>query len=186
MVKNTEERLWKIFENTNKWLEYAERKNTYALTFIGFQLTLLTALVNEVSPWLYVSLVCLGICFLLTILSLFPVTWIFTLQEERTKKAKVCREHKDLSNHSNKQLDGLEYSENLIFYGHISRHSNESYVDRLEKRLGVQISGVYALECLCNQIVVNSRIAATKFKFFKLISALMVIGQLFFIVSILA
>ena len=35
-----EDKLWRIFNNVNHWLDHGERKSSILLTFIGIQLTI--------------------------------------------------------------------------------------------------------------------------------------------------
>jgi len=71
-----EDKLWRILENVNKWLDYAERKNTILLSFIGIQLTVWKTFIKVPNGWLIAAYVFLGICFLVTLISFFPQTFI--------------------------------------------------------------------------------------------------------------
>jgi len=109
--QNIEDKLWRIFENVNKWLEYAEKKNGVALVFIGVQLTVLKVLSTEIDCWMLAALVALGLCFLSTLWSFFPVTRISFL-------SRFC------SNSWEKPSD----KDNLLFFGHIRKYSHKAYL----------------------------------------------------------
>jgi hypothetical protein len=162
-----EERLWRIFENVNNWLKYAEQKNTLLLTFIGIQITLIRLFTKALDRWLIASLIFLGFCFIVCLLSFFPRTrissWLFEFMIRRGG-------------------DQAE-SDNLIFFGHIVKYTTDQYIAKMQKYLNGEIQGHRNLENLCSQIVVNSEIASAKFNFFKVSGWLMVIGQFLFLLS---
>ena len=166
--KNVEETLWRVFENINRWLQYAERKNAVVLTFIGIQLTLIKVLVKDIDGWLFIlSLVVLGLCFVTTLISFFPQTiipWWFYFYS--------------------KSSDETSEEDNLLFYGHIKKYSQSAYVDTMEKYLGGVIRGHRTLEDLCGQIVRNSEIASKKFRIFKVTAVLLIAGQILLLISL--
>ncbi len=162
-----EERLWRIFENVNNWLKYAEQKNTLLLTFIGIQITLVKLFMKAFDGWLMASLIFLGLCFLICLMSFFPRTrisrWWFDFMVRRTN------EHAQ--------------SHNLIFFGHVAKYTTDEYIAKMEEYLNGEIQGHRNLEDLCNQILVNSQIASAKLNFFKVSVWLMIIGQFLFLLS---
>ena len=161
-----DEKLWRVFENVNKWLEYSEQKNAIILTFIGLQLTIGSIFIKNSDVWFKVSAIILGICFLLTLLSFFPKTAIPNWIYNRAKSSRKPSEN-----------------DNLIFYGDIIKYSQQEYIEKLEKYFSGEIKGHKDLEDICTQITVNSQIAFTKYRVFKTITWLMVIGQMLFLAS---
>ncbi len=163
-----DDKLWRIFENVNSWLKYAENKNAYILAFIGAQLTLLSLLKFQITEWIMVSFIFLGLCFLVCILSFYPKTiisrWLYDLAS--SNKAP----HDD---------------DNLLFYGDITKYSVNQYIEVMQKYLDCKIKGNKYLQDICGQIVVNSNIANAKFNMYKMSFWLMILGQLFFLISFL-
>ena len=167
MQQNIEDKLWRIFENVNKWLEYSERKNGVALVFIGVQLTILKVSSEEADCWMQAALVALGLCFFSTLLSFFPVTRISFL-------SRFC------SNSWKKPSD----KDNLLFFGHIMKYSHKAYLNAIGKYFKVDIQGQKILEDLCAQIVENSKITSRKFNIFKVTVCLMLAGQILLMISL--
>ena len=163
-----EEKLWRLFENINYWLEYAERKNTIILTLIGIQITLGKIFIKSLTIdfWLIASFLFLALCFILALISFFPKTAI----------AQYIYFWPISSNHQ-KETD------NLLFYGHITKYSVKEYIEKMEKYFNGKIRGHKNLEDLCNQIVVNSHITSTKFNIFKVNTWFMIIGQILLLIS---
>lgn len=163
-----EERLWRIFQNINYWLQYAERKNALILTFIGIQITLIKIFIKTLDAWLVASFVFLGFCFLLAIFSFLPRTrisrWWFDFMIKPSNEAGE--------------------NDNLLFYGHVAKYTVKEYTEKIEKYLNGTIHGHRNLEDLCSQIVVNSQITSAKFNFFKITVWLMMIGQFLLLVSL--
>ncbi|MFX0198810.1 MAG: Pycsar system effector family protein [Candidatus Hodarchaeota archaeon] len=161
-----EDKLWKVFLNVNKWLEYAEKKNTLILSFIGIQLTFVRLFIDKINVLQLIAMSFLGLCFLITLISFFPKTvipwWVYTWAQSK-KEPNV--------------------NDNLLFYGHITKYSVKSYIENLEKYFGETISGHKYLEDLCNQIVVNSQITTTKYNMFKATTWLMIVGQVLLFLS---
>lgn len=162
-----EEKLWKIFKNTNKWLEYSEKKNALLLTFIGIQLTLIRLFSNEVKGLSFLSFTILSICFILAIISFFPKTSI----------------PKNTYNWGFPK-NSINKNDNLIFYGDIAKYNAEQYISAMETYLNGEISNDKYLVDICTQIVINSEISLVKFIIFKAAIWLMGVGQLLFFVSL--
>lgn len=163
-----EDKLWRIFENINSWLKYAENKNAYILAFIGTQLTLLNAFKIQITGWKIVSFIFLGLCFLVCILSFYPKTvissWLY---------------------HISGSNQGPNNSDNLLFYGDIAKYFVNQYIDVMQKYLNCEIKGNKYLEDICGQIVVNANITNAKFNMYKMSFWLRILGQLFFLISFL-
>ncbi len=161
-----ESRLWKIFDNVNKWLEFSEKKNAFIVTLITTQLTLIKLFSKDLTVISYISLLFLMICLILTIISFFPKMII-----ERITSG---------SSHS-KELTAQ--NDNLIFFGDISQYGKNQYIKRLETNYHWTITGDNYLESLCEQIVVNSKIIMIKLKLFKISIFIMIIGQFLLFLS---
>lgn len=163
-----EEKLWAIFRTVNTWLEFAEKKNTYLLTFVGLQFTIIKACSLPTNFWLAACIITLLLSLLLCILSFFPVT---RMAEYIYKLTTRKRSHED--------------ADNLLFYGHIAKYSANEYVEAMEKYLKGAIKNDKYLTDLCLQIVANSTITAEKFELFKFNFWLLIIAEIFFAISFL-
>jgi hypothetical protein len=161
------EELWKIFENVNSWLKYAENKNTYIITFIGAQITIMKYFNCPLNFWLKVSFIFLGLCLFVCFCSFFPKTSISAWLYYFTK-----------SNDDKKDTD------NLLFYGDIAKYSLDNYIEKMSKHLKSEIKGDKYLEDLCSQIIINSSIAKAKFNLFKISFWFMLLGQISFVISL--
>ncbi|NUM78330.1 hypothetical protein HUU40_28545 [candidate division KSB1 bacterium] len=114
-----QEQLWKIFDNINFWLNYAERKNSLLLTVIGLQITAINLFSSEIDWILKVSLALLFLGFLVTLFSFFPRT--------RTQ----------ILNHSSKRKP-IGPLDNLLFYDDIAKYSLDEYFVEIGKCFGEQ------------------------------------------------
>jgi hypothetical protein len=162
---NMESTLWYIFNNVNRWLEHAEKKNMVLLTVMALQLTLMKTLVATTSIWLILAYVSLGLCFLINLISFLPVTeipkWLYSWSDAISPPAE---------------------NDNLLFFMHISKYSLPDYIASLQKLLGSEITNKY-YENICSQIVINSIIAASKYRMFKVSFWFMIAGQILFLFS---
>lgn len=163
-----EEKLWAIFRTVNTWLEFAEKKNAYLLTFVGLQFTLIKACSLPTNFWLIGCIITLLLSLLLCILSFFPVTGMAEYIYKLTARQKKP-----------------EDTDNLLFYNHIAKYSADEYVAAMEKYLKGAIKNDKYLTDLCLQIVANSTITDEKFELFKLNFWLLVIAEIFFAISFL-
>jgi len=164
---NTEDRLWRIFENVNKWLEYGERKNVVLLTFMGIQITVLKLFNGTNNGFFTASIAVLIVCFLSTLYSFLPQTRIPNVFKYFSKNTTEPNE-----------------SDNLVFFGHIKKYSQIRYIDALEKYLNMNIKGNKYFDDLCAQIVINSQIASRKFDTFKATVSLMILAQILLAISL--
>lgn len=164
-----EDQLWRIFENINGWLRYAEKKNTFILAFLGIQLTLIK-LFSETCNWiLIISLIFSGLTLLIVIFSFIPEveipSWLYFSPLS-------------FSNYA-------DDTDNLLFFGHIEKYSQWEYIEKMEAYFKINIKEQKYLEDLCAQIILNSKITSNKFYMFKLATILLLCGQLFFVLSFL-
>lgn len=163
-----DDKLWKVFENINRWLDFAERKNGLLVTFLGVQLSFQKAFFKEVDGWFLASIVFLGLCFLLVMVSFYPKIripdWLFYWADG-----------------SGKASGG----DNGLFYGHIAKYSQRDYIAFMEKALGETIAGDKFREDVCGQIVINAGVADRKYRLYQLSAWLMIPGEVCFVISIL-
>lgn len=162
-----ENQLWKIFDNINTWLQFSEKKNSFIVTIIATQLTLIKLFSNNLTPLSYISLFFLMICLILTIISFFPKTAIdkITLGFSRPKGP-------------------IKKNDNLIFFADIAQYSKAQYIKKVETTFSSTITGNNYLESLCEQIIVNSKIILIKLKLFKISIFMMIIGQFLLFLSL--
>jgi len=161
--------LWKIFDTVDMALKYAESKNTYILTFIGTQMTVVKFLNLHLDFALKTSLIFLGITVSLCICSFFPksevTAWLYYLANMHHKPSE---------------------RDNLLFFGDIVKYTHNGYIDKMEKMMSTEIRGNKYLEQLCLQIVENAEIANEKFNIFRASFGLMLVGEIFFIMSVMS
>jgi hypothetical protein len=74
--------------------------------------------------------------------------------------------------------------DNILYYGDIIKYTVDGYIGVMENSLGGAIRGNSYLENLCKQIVINAGIANDKFRLFKLSFSVMLIGEIFFALSL--
>lgn len=152
-----EERLWKIFNNVNRWLEFAEKKNALMMTFIGVQLGVSKYIVKEPGIVMKIGIGFLLFGFLVTVSSFLP-------------KIKISKRRR-------RKRRGIG---NLIYFGDIAGYSIEDYIEALETAYKGTIKGNKINKDLADEIVINSRIASRKYNCFKLAVRFLLIGQILF------
>jgi hypothetical protein len=162
--------LWKIFENINKWIDYAEKKNAIILTFIGIQITLLKLFIPSIKGLVLFGILFLSFCLIFSVVSFFPIinlqNLILKLSLQNIKK-----------NRKNNSMV------NIIYFGDIVNFSKQEYIEHLENIFKTRISDNTYLVALCEQILANSTIALRKFLLFRICAFLMIIGQTLFALS---
>jgi hypothetical protein len=153
-----------IFNNINDWLKFAEAKNAALIAFNGAIIMGCLSLIKEPPPhlpvwylWMVVVLVALStFC---ALLSFYPKT--------------------------------AAPGNNLYFYDHIYRYSSKQYLEYLSAALpndqarnsiggdSAKVSAArekHLTEHLAEQIVINSKIASRKYKYFKVALSLLMTG----------
>jgi len=162
-----ETKLWQIFNNVNRWLEYAEKKNAIVMTFIGIQLTIGKFFVKKPDTLLIIGIGFLALGFFIIMFSFIPKftppKWLKFMGITAKKKNPM--------------------KDNLLFYGDIVKYSVTEYCNAMEIYLDGKVKGNKLFEDLCEQIVTNSCIAYAKYKFFKIATWFLFVGQMFFITS---
>lgn len=154
--KESSDRLKFIFDNVNNWLKFAESKNAALLVansafiFQVFRILIDDENINKfVYFYLVICIVLAAISACLCLLSFVPKISIPSISTGEYVQ---------------------EENANLIFYGHIAMFTPNKYWEAL--RTQNIISEEYAqdkfLAAIANQIVINSKIALTKYIFFRI------------------
>lgn len=177
---NHEEQLYKIFNNVNDWLKFAEAKNFGLLTLnaaIVFGLTQITfnndSVIKMVAFCVFVPFSILS--FIPCLISLFPIV---TKIESKNKKGEVRNSMKFINYLSNK-IDKDKSFENIHFYGYLKDLKEEKFEEKFLKKTGSKDEFTTYERELVTQILYNSRITSLKYKFFKIGAFLFLIGILF-------
>lgn len=174
---NYEEQLYKIFNNVNDWLKFAEAKNFGLLTLnaaIVFGLTQITfsneSVIKIVAFCVFVPFSILS--FIPCLISLFPV---ITKIESKNKKGELRNSMKFINYLSNK-IDKDKSFENIHFYGYLKDLKEEKFEKEFLKKTGSKDEFTTYERELVTQILYNSRITSLKYKFFKIGAFLFLIG----------
>jgi hypothetical protein len=180
---NHEEQLYKIFNNVNDWLKFAEAKNFGLLTLnaaIVFGLTQITfsndSVIKTVAFCVFVPFLILS--FIPCLISLFPIV---TKIESKNKKGEIRNSMKIVNYLSNK-IDKDKSFENIHFYGYLKDLKEDKFEEEFLKKTGSKETFTSYETELVSQILYNSRITSLKYKFFKIGAFLFLFGL---IVSIL-
>jgi hypothetical protein len=154
METNTEIKY--IFGNINEWLKYAEAKNG---GLIVFNSALIIGILSSYSscnhllfkPSIVVGMISFGVSIFLSLLSQFPVT------------QNLIQNSKSLVN------------PNIYFFGHLSQLNVDKFIDEFKAVYATFVPTKFDKD-LINQIIVNSKITATKFLIFKYSTYITVFG----------
>ena len=174
---NHEEQLYKIFNNVNDWLKFAEAKNFGLLTLnaaIVFGLTQISFGDNNVikTVGFYVFVPFSILSFLPCLISLFPIV---TKIESKNKKGKIRNSMKFINYLSNK-IDEDKPFENIHFYGYLKDLKEDKFEEEFLKKIGSADKFTKYETELATQILYNSRITSLKYKFFKIGAFLFFLG----------
>jgi hypothetical protein len=161
-----ENNLWKIFDNINRWLDFAEKKNAIILTIIAIQITLIKSFIFSLNLLALAGILILSMCLIVSIISFFP---ILNLQKIILKVIPRRKSYQEL--------------DSIIYFGDIANFSKAEYIEKIERTFNMKISDNSFFLNLCDQIVANSHIANRKFLLFRICAFLMIIGQTLFILS---
>lgn len=150
--EKVQEQLRFTLSSVNDWLKFAEAKNAALVaTNIGaaFGAFRLASTPNLCPLPYYYALVAGGFLLLgsgISLASFIPHLEIPALQRQRS----------------------IESQDSILFYGHIASCSSKSYLEQLYTKNGVSLAKVDPLEKdYAEQIVVNSRIALQKYRWFN-------------------
>jgi hypothetical protein len=148
--------LFNIFININKWLEYAEKKNTYIFSFYSL-IIVFTIILERLTT--IATILKIGICIFyglyiitiaITMLSFFPITKI-------SKKIIETGNDKKLTD-----------TDNLIFWGDIYKYNSQEYAKSLSEKYQIDIENSVLLKNIVDQIIINSNITRNKMEYFKI------------------
>jgi hypothetical protein len=174
---NHEEQLYKIFNNVNDWLKFAEAKNFGLLTLnaaIVFGLTQITfsndSVIKIVAFCVFVPFSILS--FIPCLISLFPIV---TKIESKNKKGEIRNSMKIVNYLSNK-IDKDKSFENIHFYGYLKDLKEDKFEEEFLKKTGTKEKFTTYETELVTQILYNSRITSLKYKFFKIGAFIFFIG----------
>ncbi len=149
-----EEKIRVILINVNDWLKFAESKNAVLILFNGgaiygvlnLYLNLKIENPNFFKAPFIVYMVLSVLSILILLLSFLPQTklhWLFSFKTTDKK-------------------------DNLLFYAHIAKYDEESYLKSICKYFGEKEGHFSEYEkALANQIINNSKIALKKYYYFK-------------------
>ena len=156
--------LLNVFTNINFWLKYAEKKNTYIFSFFSLMIifTPFIGKLTSLSTLLKTSICIFYIIYIatmiVTIISLFPKTTISKNETNEEKNKKLMK------------------TDNLLFYGDITKYGRDEYIDRLKEEYKMNICDSLFLIHLIDQIIINSTITQKKMNCFKLSSILTILA----------
>jgi hypothetical protein len=156
----SEEKLRYIFENTNRWLAFAEAKNAAIITFTGaLILGILNSLQNLNKVVTFFSLTILIpisiFCFFISILSTFSITDKFYNFVSRLFKIESGT------------IDATK--DNIFFFGDIRKYDVDSYLNFFKQQYSLPLPYTHTNveKLLANQIIINSKISWRKYMYFN-------------------
>lgn len=149
-----DDKLKYIFSTVNEWLKFAEAKNAALLIFnnaIAFGLlnildkNYITS--QYIRYYLYLSLCFLVLSIVISLLSFIPKIKIPSISQSEKSSGK----------------------DNMIFFSHIAKHSTKEYLNLLYGQHNETYDKENLFqENLTEQIIVNSQIALSKYRFFEI------------------
>ena len=160
-----EDRLRYILSTVNDWLKFAEAKNGALLGIdIAIIFGLFQVIGSEISRgWIYLAISFTGLSALSALFSFIP----------------------QLKAHPKGQQRQRNEGTNLIFYGHIAESNPELYLKALYSEVGTEEPPESKIELdYAHQIIINSRIALRKNRYFSIGLWLTVLG-LFLLIALL-
>ncbi len=160
-----EDRLRYVLSVVNEWLKFAEAKNGALLAVdvaIVFGILQLTSNASS-RGWIPFAISLIGLSAISALLSFIP-------------QLKVT---------SPKERKGDDKATSLIFYGHFAKYQPESYVKTMYSRVGIEAPSITPIELdFAQQIIINSRIALRKNRYFSAGLWLTVLGLVSFLVPL--
>jgi hypothetical protein len=151
-----------IFENVNRWLQYAEAKNGVLVALAGAALFPLNEIASKAHSinaiYLKVLTGSLGLALLCSLVSFVPQTRL--KWSDRKKK--------------------LLPSDNIFFFGDIQKYEPDEYLEKVYDSNNIGGSKIFstAEKNLASQIIVNSFISSRKYMLFKFAVWLVIFGVL--------
>jgi hypothetical protein len=154
-MSKEEDLLFALFNNINRWLEFAEKKNTYIFSFFSLMIifTPFIGKLTEINCLIKISISIFYFLYVLTVgftsFSFFPITSI---------SKKIIENGKDKK---------IRNNDNLIFWGDIYKYSSQEYISALKNKFGIDLKESELLKSLIEQIIINSNITRNKMEYFK-------------------
>ncbi|MCR9154388.1 MAG: DUF5706 domain-containing protein [Bacteroidetes bacterium] len=147
ITNNMNSELKYIFGNVNEWLKFSEAKHAGLIVLnsaiiIGVVSAYSNISVFEKAPAI-ISLSVLGISIFLSLVAQFPITSNFLIRE-----------------------DSSNQNPNIYFFGDLSKISESDFISEFKKS-NTSFNATASDKNLINQILVNSKITASKFLIFK-------------------
>jgi hypothetical protein len=176
---NHEELLYKIFNNVNEWLKFAEAKNFGLLTLnaaVVFGFTKINFTDGNViaKAGIYVFCPLAAFSFLAALISLFPI--LSNIEKGSYAKSWI--------NGFCNWLDEEKKFENIHFYGYLKHIDEKEFeVEFLNKISSTKAFTQFEKE-LVTQILYNSRITWLKYQLFKIGAFFFMLGIIVFIFAL--
>jgi hypothetical protein len=162
-ASTVEDHLLKVLQMVNDWLRFAETKNAGLLGITGLAITALLAFATQsdhFNSWAS------------ALLSLGSLLWLVSLVSSALSFVPKTDQYNILDRLSGSPAD----SDNLYYYGHLSKYNTES----LLRAIGGDAAGsgprARFEKNLAQQIITNSRITGAKLKYFQIATVFWVIG----------
>jgi hypothetical protein len=179
---NHEELLYKIFNNVNEWLKFAEAKNFGLLTLNAAIIfgasqtnfadgsTIAKSVFYGFGPFALFS-------FLIALISLFPI--LSTIEKGDYVKSWI-------DNFSN-WIEKEKKFENIHFYGYLKGIDETEFEAKFIMKNGLPATTSFSQydRELVTQILYNSRITSLKYQFFKISANLFLFGIVSFLIALL-
>lgn len=159
MPKENTEFLWRYFENIRFWVDYAVKTNAVLFTIVGLEMAILKFIERPANlQFLNIAICFLSVAFLISFLSFFP----------RTERMTVLGWGRS---------DQVRPPENLIFFEEIKHCQPDELAGLLGQKYGIGPENDPLLLDICDQVVILSRIASAKYRYFKYAFFFTVLGQ---------
>jgi hypothetical protein len=145
-----------LFSNINDWLKFAEAKHAGLIVLnAGLVIGILSSYTNIqqfiFKPTVLIGMICFGVSVFISIISQFPVT------------ENIFYNKKDIA------------SPNLYFFGHLAHLDSEQFIS-IYRQIDTSFIPTKFDTDLINQVLVNARIAQSKYTLFKFGSYLTAFG----------
>lgn len=174
-----EEQLYKIFNNVNDWLKFAEAKNVGLLTlnavivFGIIQINFKEGSIIEKAGF-YILIPFAITSFLTALISLFPIL-------SKIEKGIYVKNFIDSFSNS---IDQEKKIENIHFYGYLKTINENEFENKFLFKIGSTHAFSQYEKELANQIIHNSRIAWLKYQLFKIGAFFFLFGIVVFIIAL--
>jgi hypothetical protein len=174
-----EERLYKIFQNVNEWLKFAEAKNFGLLTLnaaivFGFTQTNFELGSSIRSAGFYVFAPFALLSFFFALISLFPIV-------SKIEKGAYSR---SLINRFSNMIDEEKGFENIHFYGYLKSIDENEFEEKFKKKLDLSGSFNQFEKEIASQILYNARITWLKYQLFKIGAFIFLVGSFLFAIAV--